>query len=148
MNKEQKKKFLNKIEDTILFKYKHWIAVLDIKQYYLGRIFLFAKRLSANDMISLNIKEREELWSILKKIKKIYTKTFKPDKLNFAFLGNELEHCHLHIIPRYKDKRIFNKITFRDENYGHNYSRPNTKLFKIDNDTLNKIYLNLKKHFK
>jgi diadenosine tetraphosphate (Ap4A) HIT family hydrolase len=148
MNKEGKKKFLKKVENEILHKYKYWIAILDIKQYYLGRIFLFAKRLSATDMISLNLKEREELWVILKKIKKIYAKTFKPDKLNFAFLGNELEHCHCHIIPRYIKKRTFNKITFKDENYGHNYSRPNTKLFKIDDETYNKIFLYLKRYFK
>ena len=145
--KKNKNTFLKKVENDILKEYKYWYAILDIKQYYLGRIFLYAKRPTATNMISLNKNEREELWSILKKIKKIYKKTFNPDILNFAFLGNDVQHCHLHIIPRYKTQRIINGVKFKDENYGHNYSRPNASSFKINDYTHELIYQILKKHF-
>tara|TARA_B100000768_G_C11281447_1_gene378876 strand:- start:1095 stop:1322 length:228 start_codon:yes stop_codon:yes gene_type:complete len=62
--------------------------------------------------------------------KKIYSKTFKPDLLNLAFLGNEKQHCHLHIIPRYKTGRTVNRVKFKDNNFGHNYSRPDARKFK------------------
>ena len=81
-------------------------------------------------MVELNQEERDELWEILRYIKYVvYPKTWKPDIINYAFLGNEVQHCHLHIIPRYKSDReiTINEELFKDENYGHNYSNPNTK---------------------
>ena len=139
--------FIRKIQADILQEFQHWYAVLDIKQYYIGRLFLYAKRLDATDMVALNKDEREELWVILKKIQKIYAKTFKPDKLNFAFLGNDKEHCHLHVIPRYQTPRQFNGLIFQDNQWGHNYSAPEASTFKIDKDTHRKIYLKLKQYF-
>ena len=126
--------FIRKIQADILQEFQHWYAVLDIKQYYIGRLFLYAKRLDATDMVALNKDEREELWVILKKIQKIYAKTFKPDKLNFAFLGNDKEHCHLHVIPRYQAPRQFNDVIFQDNQWGHIIQPPklqNLKLIKI-----------------
>jgi diadenosine tetraphosphate (Ap4A) HIT family hydrolase len=55
-------------------------------------------------------------------------KTFlKPDLLNVAFLGNEFYMCHGHVIPRYATPPIFQGQSYPDENFGHNYSRPNVK---------------------
>lgn len=139
--------FIEKIQEDILQEFNHWYAVLDIKQYYLGRMFLYAKRLTATDMIALNKDEREELWVILKKVQKIYAATFQPEKLNFAFLGNDKEHCHLHIIPRYQTPRVFDNVTFKDNQWGHNYSAKEASKFKIDKKTHKKIYLELKQHF-
>lgn len=124
--------FIEKVrsDGDILAEYKHWYAILDIKQYYLGRLFLYAKREGATDMVEINQEERDELWEILRYIKDVvYPKTWKPDIINYAFLGNEVQHCHLHIIPRYKSDReiTINEELFKDENYGHNYSNPNTK---------------------
>ena len=81
-------------------------------------------------MVELNQEERDELWTILRYIKNtVYPSTWNPDIINYAFLGNEVQHCHLHVIPRYKSDREFvlNDEIFKDENYGHNYSNPNTK---------------------
>jgi len=120
-------------DGDILSEYEHWYAILDIKQYYLGRLFLYAKREGATDMVEINQEERDELWEILRYIKDVvYPNTWKPDIINYAFLGNEVQHCHLHIIPRYKSDRVItiNKELFNDENYGHNYSNPNTKAIR------------------
>ena len=48
--------FIEKVrsDGDILAEYEHWYAILDIKQYYLGRLFLYAKREGATDMVELN----------------------------------------------------------------------------------------------
>jgi len=146
--------FIDKVrkDGDILAEYKHWYAILDLKQYYLGRLFLYAKRAGATDMVELNQDEIDELWDILKFLKyTVYPNTWKPDIINYAFLGNDVQHCHLHVIPRYKsDRQIkINGELFQDENFGHNYSNPNTKATrKRKSATQAKIRSKLKKAFK
>ena len=145
--------FIEKVRNDgdILAEYEHWYAILDVKQYYLGRLFLYAKRDGATDMVELNQEERDELWEILRYIKYVvYPKTWKPYIINYAFLGNEVQHCHLHIIPRYKSDReiTINGELFKDDNYGHNYSNGNTKDLRIRSPATQAIIRNkLKKVF-
>ena len=138
-------------EGSVLKEFNNWYAVIDLKQYYLGRMFLYAKREDASDMVELNEDEVSELWKILKFIKNVaYPNTWAPDIINYAFLGNEVQHCHLHIVPRYKKEReiVINGVKFKDENYGHNYSNPNTKCSRKRDDTTQNIITNtLKKEF-
>ena len=148
--KGKQDKFLTKVRRHILKEYGHWYAILDIKQYYIGRLFLYAKRYEATDMTVLTSDEREELWDIiLPEIKEVYAQTFEPDKLNFAFLGNDEEHCHLHVVPRYKTEKVitFEGIEFVDRNYGHNYARPDASAFQLEDSIIDAIYNKLKAHF-
>ena len=148
------KNFIEKVRNDgdILREFKYWYAILEIKQYYLGRMFLYAKRDEATDMVELNKYEIKELWKILKFIKNIvYPNTWKPDIINYSFLGNEVQHCHLHIIPRYKTEReiTINGIIFKDNNFGKNYSNPNTKSTRFRDSTTQEIIRDkLKKQFK
>lgn len=124
--------FAQKIESDKIAVYEHWSVHVDIKQYYLGRVFVWAKRPEASNLFTITQEEHLEFYSILQDLKKMYDATFCPDELNVAFLGNEMPHCHGHIVPRYKTAREFMGVTFEDENWGQNYSRPNAKKFKID----------------
>jgi diadenosine tetraphosphate (Ap4A) HIT family hydrolase len=142
--------FLDKIAADKIAEYEHWTVYLDLKQYYLGRVFVWAKRPEAIDMFELTTEEWAEFRSIAEDIKQMYAQTFTPDTLNVAFLGNDVPHCHCHIVPRYKTPRVIDGNTFIDENWGHNYSNTNTKNFTISENlrthirstltgTLNKI---------
>lgn len=143
MESENIVKFLTKIDADKIADYEHWAVYLDIKQYYLGRVFIWAKREDAATVDDLTDQEWLELKDVRADLKKMYDQTFNPDLLNMAFLGNDVEHCHCHIVPRYKKPRAFEGITFKDENWGHNYSNPNTKAFKISEEVHNQIRMTL-----
>ena len=126
--------FREKIASDQVASFTHWDVYLDIKQYYLGRVFVLAKRLGAASFTDLYDDELLELHKIIKIIKNSYdcTQELRPDLINYAFLSNGMRHCHCHVVPRYKTERIFKGTVFKDENFGHNYSRQNTKKFRID----------------
>jgi diadenosine tetraphosphate (Ap4A) HIT family hydrolase len=144
MDAEKMNTFLANIEVDKIADYEHWTVHLDIKQYYLGRVFIWSKRPESISMFDLNNNEWLELKSILADLNKMYEQSFTPDTLNMAFLGNDVEHCHCHVVPRYKEPKIFDEVIFKDENWGHNYSNPNTKEFKISKTTHEKIRSTLK----
>lgn len=131
MKEDELNKFLTKIEEDKLAEFEHWTVYLDIKQYYLGRVFIWAKRTDADSFLELTTEEWSEIQKIFKDLKQMYADTFEPDNINMAFLGNDVEHCHCHIVPRYKKPKNFDGIAFKDENWGHNYSNANTKKFTI-----------------
>lgn len=131
--------FKKAIAKRKLAEYDHWEVYLDQKQYYLGRVFILAKRDGAVDLNSLSMDEWIEFKQVSADVDVLFTNTFKPDLLNHAFLGNEMQHCHCHVVPRYKEPREFLGITFKDENFGKNYSRENARDFRISGTVLEKI---------
>ena len=46
---------------------------------------------------------------------------FQPDLFNYASLGNEIRHLHIHVVPRYKKQRIFQGIEFIDKKWNYFY---------------------------
>lgn len=94
-------------------EYKFWNLYLNEFQCYLGRVCLVAKRSDAKDFIEITLEERDEFFHIAKKFNDAIQKLFKPDLMNYAALGNNYNHLHVHLIPRYETERIFNGIKFR-----------------------------------
>lgn len=116
-------------------------------QYYLGRMYLWAKREGKIDMTEMTPDERHELWEVVGKVRASLLKMFQPDLFNWAFLQNDESHghhLHLHIIPRYKTVRDFAGITFTDDNWGRNYT-PYPKDFNIPEETTSQILDAVKK---
>lgn len=75
---------------------------------------------------SLNQDERAELWNVvLPEYEMAMQQLWQPDHMNYTWLGNFFHlhkgHGHLHLIPRYKDPRIFNRMDFSDTRWGSNY---------------------------
>jgi diadenosine tetraphosphate (Ap4A) HIT family hydrolase len=87
----------------------------------LGRTYVWCKRDNALDLPDATEEEQEELFDILREVASVLNKAFKPDMLNYAFLGNVTHHLHGHILPRYAKPVEFNGQTFVDKNWGHNY---------------------------
>lgn len=99
-------------------EYKYWTVYLHDNQYYLGRcVISYSKDLV--DFFDTTNEEREEFLVVAEKLRNAIKRLFKPDLMNYASLGNyEPHHLHWHIIPRYKEKRIFENYEFIDKNWG------------------------------
>ena len=67
-SKTAMEEFVQKIQEDKIADYQHWSVHLDIKQYYLGRVFIWAKRVDAINLLDLTGDELLEMHSILKDI--------------------------------------------------------------------------------
>lgn len=81
--------------------------------------------------------EKEELFKIAKNLRDVLKQLFKPDLFNYASLGNVNPQLHIHLIPRYKEKRIFEGFEFFDKRWGENYAPYED--FKISQELILKI---------
>lgn len=112
------------MEDFSKYKirdYKYWSVFLHQNQGYLGRCVIWCNREDALELTDATSEEQKELFVILSELKNAIQKSFQPDWLNYAFLGNETRHLHGHVVPRYAKPKEFYGAIFRDELYGHNY---------------------------
>ncbi len=122
-------------------EYKYWEVFIPENQDYLGRCVVWCKRENALDLTDATGKEREELFLILRELKKTLIKTFQPDWFNYSFLGNNIRHLHCHFIPRYAKPKIFEGIKFEDKLFGDNWKTDHD--FIIPKAVLDKIKLSL-----
>lgn len=119
-------------------EYPLWTLYLNEFQCYLGRVCLVANRKDAKDFIEMTEAERNEFFSIAKNVNLALKKLFKPDLMNYAALGNNFSHLHVHLIPRYEKEKIFNGIKFVDKRWGSNYA-PYDREFKLTMEELDAI---------
>ena len=122
--------------------YKYWSIFIHQNQGYLGRCVIWCNREDALDLADATPEEREELFSVLKKLGNAIKMIFQPDCLNYSFLGNEMRHLHGHFIPRYAKPKVFEGITFEDKLYGHNYKT--NQSFSTPPEVVEKIRLKIK----
>jgi len=131
-------------EKLKLKSFKYWDLYLHENQCYLGRTFVQLKDESGvEDFLDIKGEVREEFFQIGENVKKSLKTLFKPDKMNYAALSNTSPVIHMHIIPRYKDAREFNGISFKDTRWGQNYA-PYDRSFSINESILFKIRDDLK----
>ena len=133
---KQENCFICQDNEQLIKKFKFWKVILNLNQYYLGGIII-ALNEHKEDFLETTQEERRELFQIMKKITNVLKELFEPNLFNYAILMNQEKHLHMHLIPRYKNERIFENIVFKDENYGHNPFSHNE--FKISNENFNKI---------
>lgn len=116
--------------------YKHWDVYLHENQCYIGRVFVLLRDdAGVDDLMSLDGEIRDEFFRVGKEIKNALHTLFQPDKMNYAALSNTSPRIHVHIVPRYKDERIFNGIQFKDARWGKNYA-PYDRSFVTDEGVL------------
>jgi len=122
--------------------YHHWSVFLHQNQGYLGRSIVWCNWENALDFADITSEEQGELFIILTELKKAIQKSFSPDWLNYAFLGNEIRHVHGHIVPRYASPRKFEGTVFEDALYGRHYKTDHN--FSIPIEVVEKIRLRIK----
>jgi len=111
-------------EQFKIMEFKCWDLYLHENQFpYLGRCYASSNREEANLVTDITSLESTELFSIVipswhNAIKKLFGRS-RP---NVAILGNEWNHLHVHLIPRFKEPKRFYDIEFIDPNPKGNYS--------------------------
>ncbi|MDY6778659.1 MAG: HIT family protein [Candidatus Nanohaloarchaea archaeon] len=123
---------------TLLREYSNWTLVQAFNQYYLGRCIAVLDR-HIVDLPDLDGEERDELFeTVLPQLRAALDELFQPDLINYASLGNEVEHLHLHILPRYREPREVAGKRFNDENWGRHY-KPYPRDFEISDHVFQTI---------
>lgn len=121
-------------DHTIVAEHTHWTTQLYTNQYYPGRCLIILDR-HIRDLLEMNDEEREELFrDVLPLVTGAIDTLFDPDMYNYASLGNDARHLHIHVIPRYADERQFQGTVFHDENWNSHY-KPYPKDFTIPDTT-------------
>jgi len=114
-------KFCEKTEKHLIKDFNNWTLYLHKSQYYLGRCKLALKR-HIEDITETTQEERNELFNLLKKIRKVIIDLFGADHFNYYSAGNISPHVHMHVIPRYNHEVEFEGHRFKDENWGRPHS--------------------------
>jgi len=117
-------------ENFLIKDFEHWRLYLHENQYYLGRCYIWSKREGLVGLRNVDRAEMEEFFIILRIVESALDDLFQPDLYNEASLGNISNQCHVHVIPRYQELRVFADVTFTDERWGKNYA-PYNYNFKI-----------------
>lgn len=108
-----------------------WTLVLNDNQATLGRVF-FALRRHETDIAALSDAEVLSLWAFVRETKAALSALFAPDHFNFMALMNLTPHVHVHIFPRYADKREFAGHSFADSHYGDHYDPAENRALSAD----------------
>lgn len=115
-------------------EFNHWRLALHESQVYLGRCLLIARR-HFEDFFQTTDDERGEFFAIGRNLRDILQSTFGADMCNYATLGNEVNHHHWHVLPRYKKPVEFAGVVFEDKRWGQNYA-PYDKNFTVPMQTI------------
>jgi len=75
-------------------------VVLADEQAYTGWSILLLKD-HHEHLAGLSLERQGRLWEDVAKVAAAMTREFKPARINYECLGNELHHIHWHVIPRY-----------------------------------------------
>jgi diadenosine tetraphosphate (Ap4A) HIT family hydrolase len=85
--------------DEVLWQFPHSIAFLGSWQYYHGYCILVSRK-HATELNQLSSEDRRGYLDEMCLLAAAIESCFKPDKLNYELLGNQVPHLHWHLFPR------------------------------------------------
>jgi diadenosine tetraphosphate (Ap4A) HIT family hydrolase len=96
------KKLSTVSEIDVVWRFPHGVAVLGPWQYYHGYCMLIAS-CHATELNQLPDAVRRAHLDEMCLLAQAIEKCFRPHKLNYELLGNQVPHLHWHLFPRYKE---------------------------------------------
>ena len=84
----------------ILYESKEVIAFMGT-QHHKGHVIIATKR-HVEDLLQLSHREHVCFLDCTLSMARAVKKVLKPDKINYAVLGNWIPHLHWHVYPRFK----------------------------------------------
>src|SRR5436305_11841652 len=88
--------------DEVVWRFPHSVALLGSWQFYQGYCVLVAAR-HATELSSLDALERRAYLDEMCLLAQGIESAYRPLKLNYELLGNQVPHLHWHLFPRYAD---------------------------------------------
>lgn len=89
--------------DRIIAVNEHSILLVGEHQFFSGYSMLVARN-HVREMHDLPQLVQQAIFADLMRLGRAVSKVFAPLKINYASLGNVVEHLHWHVIPRYSDE--------------------------------------------
>ena len=86
----------------VVWRFPHGVALLGTWQYYQGYCLLIARR-HATELSGLDAEERRAYLDEMCFLARAIEECFRPRKLNYELLGNQVPHLHWHLFPRRDD---------------------------------------------
>jgi diadenosine tetraphosphate (Ap4A) HIT family hydrolase len=86
--------------DDIVWQFPHSVAVLGTWQFYHGYCLLISRQHAA-ELFALDPLVRSGYLEEMTLLAKAIHEVFKPHKINYELLGNQVPHLHWHLFPRY-----------------------------------------------
>ena len=93
-------KYQDNLENEVWQPFPHGIAVLGQWQYYCGYTVLVARR-HATELFDLDSTFRRGYLDDMCLLAQAIHEAFRPHKINYELLGNQVPHLHWHLFPRY-----------------------------------------------
>jgi diadenosine tetraphosphate (Ap4A) HIT family hydrolase len=88
--------------DEVVWQFAHSVALLGQWQYYRGYCVLVSRR-HATELSQLADPERRAFLDEMCLLARAIEECFRPHKMNYELLGNQVPHLHWHLFPRYAD---------------------------------------------
>jgi diadenosine tetraphosphate (Ap4A) HIT family hydrolase len=123
--------------DELIAELSHSIVLLGPWQFYRGYSLVVARR-HATELADLEKDDRQGYFDNMCRVAKAIGEIFKPRKLNYELLGNQVPHLHWHLFPRYSgDPDIWRPVWFaierteQDQEFHQHLSGPKEERSKI-----------------
>jgi len=103
---------------TKVYEDDDFLAFLDVQPINKGHVLVIPKK---HYRWVYDVDDQGGYWGVAQKIAKSCQKALDPDYVIFATWGLEVEHAHIHVVPRYPNDGhpgfidFSNKKTFSDE---------------------------------
>src|SRR5690554_717049 len=105
-----------KINEFLIKKLNYWVISLRPQQVTVGSLIVSLNR-KCEFLHEITPEESKDLTLVFKTVEKIYTTTFKPDKVNYLALMMIDNQVHFHVIPRYSKSVVFEKNKYNDTDW-------------------------------
>src|SRR5581483_7820806 len=88
--------------EEVVWQFPHAVVLLGAWQYYTGYCVVVARR-HASELSQLGDDERRAYLDEMCLVARAIEQTFRPLKMNYELLGNQVPHLHWHLFPRRAD---------------------------------------------
>ena len=102
--------------DSSIHRYKYWSVLLRPQQITLGSLVIAAHS-HVTQLSDLEVEAITELSQVTADIEGTLKSCFQHDKINYLMLMMVDPHVHVHVIPRYQSTRVFQDVTFTDDDW-------------------------------